>query len=565
MLMRALAQGGMGNWEKSPYAPNPPSPGTGTPSPIAPASQPDTGTATPTGPQTPPQQTQTTPAPKQQAQSPIQTEEQYSQANPLPPSTFQEPSLKNRLAHGLFFGMQEFGRAGEGARAEQDWENSLATQRQAASPISRQKEQDTRYQSYVSGEKNVAEAQKAQADAQKALNPPETERLSVDEQLGDALKNNDQTKIQAIIDVKARLWKAEHPDDNTPKDAFQLFMHSWNPADHNGQMSPTYQDFQAEQQKQARESTVPAGILAAHPEPDPRKYPGGQGDPKYVQDHERWGQEITKAQSDLQIQQAEARGAAYGENRIYQQIDTWQGNRPVPVTGKEIKEENAAAQREGRPSRYLSPVGGSKEITKETVVRDIRGSADLVHEDLGSMQKAGQGFDAGTRAVLAASIADPTSTSGQFFQSIPRGTVLSPEQQQYVIDLYQLREQAMNLRAVVGGSAAEDVRRAITQTLPGAATPSIDYGQRQIDALNGVLNRVEKGIANVPLKGDQTPGKPEANAPAAPTEKTYTDADVGAAMAAHPGITRQQIDQAFAAKGWKKSSAAPNGKGGTAK
>ena len=491
LLMRALAQGG------GMLGAQPPQTGAAQ---VAPAATPNVGTPTPTTPQaqgTPPSATPaSTTAPdadKTRAASPqLLTEEQYSQQNPLPASTFQEPSLKNRLAHGLFFGMQEFGRPGEGAKAEQDWENQTQQQRQAASPISRQKEQDTRYSGYVKQNQETALAEQEMAKAEALKHPPEHEKLSVDEQTAEAIQNNDQAKLDSIIDVKARLWQAEHPEDKTPKDAFQLALKE------NPQL--TYQGFQELQAKATRQGALKPEIVSqVGPEPQAKDYPQGEKDPKFLSDSKAWGQAYETALNSEAGAQGAARGAAYQRNRMYNVLDTSQGNRPIMASGADIQDN---------PGRFLSGPQGTQAVSKEALVQDIKATIGNVGESLTGMQKAGEGFDSPTRAALAASLADPSGSAGQFFQSVPRGVLLSPQQQQYVIDIFQLRENAMAMRTLLGGGQGSDeLRRAIIATLPGAATPSADYAKMQLDRLNQTVDRLERGVPEVPLRnrGEQAP------------------------------------------------------------
>ena len=146
------------------------------------------------------------------------------------------------------------------------------------------------------------------------------------------------------------------------------------------------------------------------------------------------------------------------------------------------------------------------------LVNDIRVSANNVRNTLDVLDR--KGFD---YAKLAAALASPDSTAAAYLQSIPREQ-LDDRAQQFVTDIFNLREQAMSLRSVLGaGQGSEDLRRAILATLPGVASGSSGFGQKQLDNLEGVLARVERGIQVVPqrpateTRGElQPPGEPKA-------------------------------------------------------
>jgi len=260
-------------------------------------------------------------------------------------------------------------------------------------------------------------------------------------------------------------------------------------------------------QKQKDEGTdigkLPAEIEAQIGQPpNPKAYTQGLNDPKYKSDLAAWGKKAMALKNAETASSGESRAAAYGRNRPVQVLDTWNGNRPVTVS---------AADAEDNPDRYVTQSGGEKSLPKEALLNDIRTSAENVRSNLDVLNRSG--FD---RAKLAASLADPDSTSKEFLQSIPRGQ-LDDKAQQFVTDLFNLREQAMAMRSVLGaGAGSEDMRRAILSTLPGVATPSSSFGEKQVNNLLAVLNRLERGIPNVPLRDQAGTG---ANQQPVPTHR----------------------------------------------
>ena len=203
----------------------------------------------------------------------------------------------------------------------------------------------------------------------------------------------------------------------------------------------------------------------------------------------RLGRDLQKLVDDEASQQGNARGAAFGRNRPLSVLDTWNGNRPITVS---------AGEAEDNPDRYVTQGGGAPAMQKEALIQDIRTTIGNVGDSLKAMKA---GFNAPTRAMLAASLGDPNGTAAQFFQSVPRAN-LDETQQNYVIDIFQLRENAMAMRSLLGsGQGSDDLRRAIVQTLPGPGTPSKGYAQQQLKRLNQTVDRLERGVPNVPLAG----------------------------------------------------------------
>jgi hypothetical protein len=163
------------------------------------------------------------------------------------------------------------------------------------------------------------------------------------------------------------------------------------------------------------------------------------------------------------------------------------------ATPQEINKLNT----QGQP---LAPAGpGEKALQKSALLEDIRGNIQTVRSALQDPNMPE--FSAGQRAQIAIALGgkDPQGA----LSAALRGGVLgsmNDAQQHYLINLAQLTENAMAMRSVLGaGQGSEDLRAAIRSTIPGPQTPTKKYAGQQLDAFEGVLNRLEKGIPNVPL------------------------------------------------------------------
>jgi hypothetical protein len=443
---------------------------------------------------------------------------QYIKPGPGGEPTFAEPDLKHRLLRGLFYGMQEFGHPGEGAKSEEEFENQMASQREAARnwPMTRQQNVETAFSKELAGEKEVAGTSLATAQAAEA----QWKAIpTVEQQLAKASQDNDAAAQERIIDVISRQYLAQHPlFAQAGQDLKTFFLaHHADPQFQNPDGTPAWDKLAQGAINQKQENkTTPEIQGQAGPAPNTNQWgpPSGKSpDGKTPMPMRTFGSPAearaawAKYEQEVKIQPmlevAAERGRQYQANRLYEMLDTERGNMPIRPSGAQIIADLAQADKTGKAPRYIDAGQGAKALTKESLMQDIRGVAGNLKEDLDAMK---DGFDAPTRAALAAAIGDPESTAGQFFQSIPRGTVLDAAQQQYVIDLFQAKENVMAMRSVLGaGQGAEDMRRAMIQTLPSAGTPSAEYGKNQINAIMKSLDRLERGIPNVPLKSENAP------------------------------------------------------------
>ena len=183
--------------------------------------------------------------------------------------------------------------------------------------------------------------------------------------------------------------------------------------------------------------------------------------------------------------------------RMYSVLDTQNGNMPVMVGAQELTEENHL-----HPGRYISAGAGQKALGQTALLEDMRGNLNQVRDVLRNPKLPE--FTADQRAALSLALGNQHPTDS-LLTAIGRGGVmgsLTQEQQDYAIGMAQLIENSMAMRSVLGaGQGSDELRAAIRSTLPSARTPSKDYALRQLDAFENVLNRLGRGVPNVPLKG----------------------------------------------------------------
>jgi hypothetical protein len=148
-----------------------------------------------------------------------------------------------------------------------------------------------------------------------------------------------------------------------------------------------------------------------------------------------------------------------------------------------------------------APAGeGTKAMSKTALIEDIRGNLQQVRDSLNNPKMPE--FTADQRAEIAIALGgrEPSGALQAAFRGGVLGS-LSPEQQEYLVNMAQLTENAMAMRSVLGaGQGSEDMRSAIKATLPGPRTPTKVYALNQLQKFEAVLNRLERGIPNVPLR-----------------------------------------------------------------
>jgi hypothetical protein len=178
-------------------------------------------------------------------------------------------------------------------------------------------------------------------------------------------------------------------------------------------------------------------------------------------------------------------------------LDTKNGNRPVSLNVAEINRANAE-----EPGRYI-PAGPSiPALTQTGLIEDIRGGVQQVRNNLSQMTDADFNLLERSKIAVALRSRDPRSAMEPIINAAAAQHLSGPLQE-YLINLLNLKENAMAMRAVLkAGQGSEDMRDAITAVIPGPMTISRQYGLKQLDTFERTLNRVERGVPKVPLRTD---------------------------------------------------------------
>lgn len=225
---------------------------------------------------------------------------------------------------------------------------------------------------------------------------------------------------------------------------------------------------------------------------------------------------------------ANIRGLNLKEARVNTYLDT-KTRQQVSMNADDFNEAN-----DKEPGRYVESRLANPVLQKESIFKDIYYQIDNTKAALKEMAVKGQGFSMSQRAQLALLLrsSDPQSALGPFFNS-QIGQTLTPEQQDYVIGLMFLQENALALRTLAGfGAGSDELRAAILKTLPGAGTPNAEFADKQMTIFKGTVDRLHTGVPQLsPADND-----PAAHQPAKTSKGTISRAKVEA-MAKANGIS----------------------------
>jgi hypothetical protein len=190
---------------------------------------------------------------------------------------------------------------------------------------------------------------------------------------------------------------------------------------------------------------------------------------------------------------AQARATAYASTREYAVINT---------DTNQLEMVNPATINKAPPGTYASGSQAMQVKNRTSLFSEIDYTAGQVNQAIAELPDTG--FDASARAQLSVVLKsdDPASALQSFLTSSVAET-LSDSQIKYVTGLVSLDESAMSLRSLGGmGSGSDQLRSAITKMLPGAATPSKKYAQRQMQLFQGEVSQLRKSLPKLGKSAD---------------------------------------------------------------
>jgi len=228
--------------------------------------------------------------------------------------------------------------------------------------------------------------------------------------------------------------------------------------------------------------------------PVPADYPGGDKDPQYIAANKKWGQ----AGESLKNQEAGAMGMARGQG--------YNASKPVQVLVPQpdgsvspVWMPAAAAEEEG----YAIAGPGSKAVSQQAQFGDINSAIQKVGDALEKVGNSAFTPSQNAKLTLAMQENDPTVMRNEVANFA--ASELTPAQQDLVTWLEQINERAMSLRNIAGfGQGSEQIRGAILKALPGLTSGNVQMAQKQLGALQNMVDNLHRGILSV--KGSTAEG-----------------------------------------------------------
>ena len=153
---------------------------------------------------------------------PYETDEEWAKANPMAApaaSTFKEPGWKETLGRGLAYGAMEFGRPGEGARANSEWAQELSKERADAQNYpntlhAAREKFDTQQADLENKRASTAEMEK-RTELMGTSPEPKTTREALEAQYRTQIEKGDQKGGAVTLDMMQRLYPKDFKDEDS--------------------------------------------------------------------------------------------------------------------------------------------------------------------------------------------------------------------------------------------------------------------------------------------------------------------------------------------------------------
>lgn len=404
------------------------------------------------------------------------------------------------------------------------------------------------------GEETTQEAQEAQTEKTERTPTPTSD-------LSEWLKQNPGKPIEDYWNQKSSA-EANAKVGQTPEE--QTFRYLTSPKEKGGQgmTQPDALDkietLKASNKPDSKQQETQAleGLLA-------KAMPGGTIDPSIMSDSKKLGNFISRSpalnddeKSRLlthfifnsspasQGTQANIRIEGMENSRMFPSIDKTTGTLAYP----------SAAEMNASPGRYIPATQGGTSMTKESIFSDLHFNIAQTREAIKNLKTP---FTTGQAAQLAVVLrsSDPHSALDSFFHS-QAGRSLTPDQVDYVTSLASLGENALAVRSIAGlGQGSDEMRAAITKTIPGPGTPTEDYANRQLALFEGTVNRLEKGVPKSGVKQGENPPVAKTGEGGTPPGKTFTKSQLTSLVTDKKnnpgGLTYDQLKADAESKGHK--------------
>jgi hypothetical protein len=133
----------------------------------------------------------------------------------------------------------------------------------------------------------------------------------------------------------------------------------------------------------------------------------------------------------------------------------------------------------------------SKSQANAAQFNDVHGALDNLEQSAKAL--VGKGGSLNSPGVAAA-LAQPSGTLGQWLQGETAKKSLSPEERQYVQSIAAAHENIQALRKSAGGTATDSAVSKLDAMIPGVSTPDLNYLLGQTGQIRQTAERLGKGV-----------------------------------------------------------------------
>jgi hypothetical protein len=247
-------------------------------------------------------------------------------------------------------------------------------------------------------------------------------------------------------------------------------------------------EFKAPEKKQAGLDPIITAQIGKPP--DASVYPKGEEDPIYRAKAKQWGVEA----ENIKNRMAQQRGVGYNMSRPAGY---------VTPDGELVTATAATALANG----YVPASPAFNAMSKQAQFSEMKSASTKLRDSIQALQP-GDAFTPEQVAKLKlASEAQDEGVFRSIVSNMASGTT-NERQQDYLIWLQQMGERILSLRNVAGmGQGAQDLRAAITATLPNISSGTKAFALKRLDAVDNQINLLQKGIPKVSkiTDGSSTP------------------------------------------------------------
>lgn len=218
-----------------------------------------------------------------------------------------------------------------------------------------------------------------------------------------------------------------------------------------------------------------------------------------------------------------------------QRAQAYMGNylmhsRNVDMSGNTLPGAPTIADDDGNQTVVGSTNAGlaAKNQSNAAQFNDVHGALDNLEGSARALVAKGGSLNS---PGVAAALAQPSGTLGQWLQGAGVKANLTPEERQYVQSVAAAHENVQALRKSAGGTATDSAVQKLDSMIPGASTPDLNYLLGQTGQIRQTATRLGKGATTaaggLTVRGQANGVKPNPMTPPTQAPKSYSQTATG--------------------------------------